>query len=143
MHLHASPESAQAFYQQHRDAGPVVMLNLLRYRPEADYSDAPELSTGDTPSGQAAYNTYMKAVAPIIAEAGGELLYFGKADRFLIGPVDEHWDAVLLVRYPSAKAFVGMAQSEAYRKVAGHRTAALQDSRLLPSSPLRVESGEK
>ena len=136
MHLHASPQSGQTFYQNYWDAGALVMLNLLRYREQADYHTTPELAPDTVLTGQAAYNEYMRVAAPIIAEAGGELLYFGKADNYLIGPDSESWDAVLLVRYPSAQAFVQMAQSDAYQQIAGHRTAALADSRLLPSTPL-------
>ena len=50
----------------------------------------------------------------------------------LIGPPDERWDAVLLVRQRSVGDFMAFATNEGYVKILGHRTAALEDSRLLP-----------
>lgn len=52
--------------------------------------------------------------------------------HFLIGPSDELWDKVLLVEHESVARFMAFAQDEAYLKYAGHRTASLDDSRLLP-----------
>ena len=43
----------------------------------------------------------------------------------------EDWDAILLVEYPSAEAFVTVAQSDAYRDIAGSlRVAALANLKL-------------
>jgi len=39
---------------------------------------------------------------------------------------------VLLVEHPSVEKFLEFAKNENYLKTAGHRTAALEDSRLLP-----------
>ena len=50
----------------------------------------------------------------------------------VIGPVEERWDEVLLVEYPSVKAFLEMVNSDAYQSIVYHRTAALKDSRLIP-----------
>jgi hypothetical protein len=61
-------------------------------------------------------------------------MYYGKSKNFLIGPDTEKWDAVQLVEHESVLKFMEFAQNEDYLKNAGHRTAALDDSRLLPSS---------
>jgi uncharacterized protein (DUF1330 family) len=129
-----TPESQQSFYQQYHDKGPIVMLNMLRFRSEADYSRFTALDPGRPISGREAYKLYMAATAPLVEQAGGEVIYFGSASDFLIGPQHEKWDAVLLVRYASAETFISFAQSDDYRKTAGHRTAALEDSRLLPTA---------
>ncbi|MCO4773489.1 MAG: DUF1330 domain-containing protein, partial [Deltaproteobacteria bacterium] len=111
---------------------PVVMLNLLRFREVADYSASPELAP-DTPiSGREAYARYARHAMPFIREAGSEVLYVGDGGTMLIGPADETWDHVLLVKHPSAQEFVAFASNEAYLAGLGHRTAALADSRLLP-----------
>ena len=39
---------------------------------------------------------------------------------------------VILVRYPSAAAFIELATDRGYLATMGHRTAALEDSRLVP-----------
>ena len=45
---------------------------------------------------------------------------------------DEQWDLVILVRHASVKRFMNFAIDDAYLAGAGHRAAALADSRLLP-----------
>jgi hypothetical protein len=49
----------------------------------------------------------------------------------LIGPQDKDWHLAVLVRYPGALAFATMVRSDEYRAIAFHRTAALEDSRLI------------
>jgi hypothetical protein len=61
------------------------------------------------------------------------MLYYGTASEFLIGPVLEKWDAILLVEHESVSKFMKFAHSEDCLKNTGHRSAALEDSRLLPS----------
>ena len=41
---------------------------------------------------------------------------------------------VILVRYPSLQAFFGLVSDPAYLAIAGDRHAALEGSRLLPTS---------
>lgn len=109
-----------------------VMLNLLNFREKADYSGFPDLDPGRPISGHEAYLLYMDAVKPLLAAAGSELLFMGKGGGFVIGPEAEGWDAVLLVRQPSVERFIAFASDQDYLAIAGHRTAALRDSRLLP-----------
>ena len=51
---------------------------------------------------------------------------------FFVGPSDESWDHVLLVRQASLDDFFAFASNPVYLEGLGHRTAALADSRLLP-----------
>lgn len=130
-YLDATQEAGKNFVQRGIE-GPVTMLNLLRFRKVADYSHAPTLDPGEAISGQAAYQLYMKHTLPFLEEAGGEVLFNGKGGSFLIGPEAEQWDLVLLVRHQSTAAFLAFATNEGYLAIAGHRKAALSDSRLLP-----------
>lgn len=130
-YLEASQTAGRAFYTR-QIQGPVTMLNLLRYRDEADYSQHQHLAPSKPISGQAAYQAYMDHTLPFLHEMGSEILFFGKGGAWLIGPPSEQWDAVLLVKHPSVAQFLSFAQNEAYLKGTGHRTAALLDSRLLP-----------
>jgi hypothetical protein len=113
-------------------AGPVVMLNLMRFRETADYSAHPELAPSAPISGEAAYRLYMEHTLPYLRDSGGELLFFGHGGEFLIGPAGERWDAAMLVRQSSVAAFLAFVSNQAYLAGIGHRIAALQDSRLLP-----------
>ena len=83
------------------------------------------------------------SLTSLLAAAGGRVIFSGSAEHFLIGPMEEAWDHVLLVRYPSAQAFLGFASDSAYLAGAGHRTAALADSRLLPMTPEGDEGADQ
>jgi len=117
--------------------GEVVMLNLLKFRDQADYSASPELEPEQPISGAAAYEVYMEHTRPFLEASGGSLDFIGEGGAFLIGPGDEHWDLALLVRQQSVESFMAFASDEAYGMGLGHRTAAISDSRLLPLVPRR------
>ena len=129
--LEVSQESGAAFFSRNI-SGPVTMLNLLRFREVADYSSAPELAPDRPISGGEAYQLYIEHTLPYLQESGGELVFLGHGGPYLIGPPDERWDAVMLIRQRSVDSFVAFASNEAYLAGMGHRTAALEDSRLLP-----------
>jgi hypothetical protein len=130
-HIEPTREAGRAFFARGID-GPVVMLNLLRFREIADYGAFPELAPAEPISGLDAYRRYIVAAEPFVAARGGELAFLGRGGDFLIGPADERWDAVLLVRQRSVADFMAFASDAGYLKIIGHRTAALADSRLLP-----------
>ena len=119
--------------------GTVVMLNLLRFRTIADYSQTPELAPGEPISGANAFDLYIEHTLPYLERSGGELLFLGSGGPFLIGPDTERWDLVMLVRQHSVAAFMAFASDAGYLAGLGHRTAALEDSRLLPLVPARAE----
>ena len=118
------------------------MLNLLRFREVADYSASPELAPETAISGAAAFERYIAHTLPYLRESGGELMFVGAGGSFLIGPEDERWDMVMLVRQKSVESFLAFASNAGYLAGLGHRTAAIEDSRLLPLSPARAELGE-
>lgn len=92
--------------------GPVVMLNLLRFAP-----------------GKAAqYQEYAKAFAPFAAKVGAELVYAGDGSSALVAETGQAWDAVLLVRYPSRKAFSEMVRDPDYHAISHLRTGALVEA---------------
>ncbi len=116
-------------------AGPIVMLNLLRFREQADYSATPELAPASPISGAEAYRRYVEFTKPFLHNSGGEVVFEGDGGHFFIGPPDERWDAVLLIRQSSLDAFFAFATNADYLAGIGHRTAAIEDSRLLPLAP--------
>ncbi|MEO0895452.1 MAG: DUF1330 domain-containing protein [Bacteroidota bacterium] len=130
-YLDATQEAGKAFYMRNMGDN-LVMLNLLRFREHADYSGLSELAPKESISGKEAYQLYMDHTLPFLETAGSEVLFFGEGGDFLIGPSEEKWDAVLMVRHKSASAFLAFAQNKEYLAKAGHRKAALLDSRLLP-----------
>lgn len=112
--------------------GKIVMLNLLRFRDVADYSEHPELAPEVPISGAAAYQKYIDHTLPFLRETGGDVIFLGKGGKFLIGPQDEYWDLMMLVQQNSLTDFMAFSAKQDYLAGIGHRTAALEDSRLLP-----------
>lgn len=119
--------------------GEIVMLNLLRLRRLADYSANPELAPAAPISGAEAFERYIRHTLPFLRDSGGELQFLAQGGSWLIGPESERWDLVMLVRQRSTQSFLAFAQQEAYLAGIGHRTAAIEDSRLLPLSELPLE----
>lgn len=130
-YLEPTEQAAQALFTSGIE-GEVVMLNLLRFRKIADYSNHPELAPEEAISGQQAYQKYMEFTTPFLEQSGGELLFSGQAGAFFIGPEDQRWDFVILVKQKSLADFMAFASNADYQAGLGHRTAALEDSRLLP-----------
>jgi hypothetical protein len=130
-YLEPTEESGRAFFMRGM-TGRVVMLNLLRYRAFADYSATPQLAPATPVTGEAAYRLYMEHTMPHLERSGGRLIFFGRGGGFLVGPEGERWDAAMLVEQASTAAFLAFASDVDYLAGIGHRTAALEDSRLLP-----------
>ena len=131
MHIAPTPESITAIIER-GFSGPVRMLNLLRFRNTADYREAPELAPDHPISGAEAYRIYSANTMPHLESVGGKVTFVGVGGPLLIGPSEARWDQILIVEYPNISAFLSMPQSPEYIAGTGHRTAALEDSRLLP-----------
>lgn len=130
-YLMPTEEAGRSFIMR-QIKGPIVMLNLIRFREIADYSASPELMPKVPINGEQAYQLYIEHTLPFLTESGGEIVFMGTGGDFLIGPSNEHWDAVLLIRQNSADSFLAFESNLDYMKGIGHRTAALDDSRILP-----------
>jgi len=112
--------------------GEIIMLNLLRFRDVADYSAYPELMPIKPISGAEAFQKYIDHTLPFLKKSGGDLVFLGNGGKYLIGPQDERWDLVMLVRQNSLSDFMAFSSNQEFLAGLGHRTAALEDSRLLP-----------
>lgn len=130
--VNPTPEHIEDFERNAPDDAPIVMVNLLKFRDIAAYADV----ASERISGRKAYARYSKAVLPLLLEIGGQPLWMGKVRAGVIIPEGEVWDEVLLVHYPSRRAFVRMVRSDAYQAIMPHRTAALEDSRLIETQAL-------
>ncbi len=108
-------QSAFEEFRERFDDGPVIMLNLLAFKPDG---------------GAERYAEYGVAVAPLLERAGGRILNGGAGTGALIG--DSKWDLVVLVEYPSRRAFLDMVTSPEYQEIAHLRLEALTDAELHP-----------
>lgn len=102
---------------------PFVMLNLLKFKEQG---------------GREAYLRYIKEAGPYVEGVGAEVLYFGTANELLNGT--EQWDVVMLVRYPSRRAFLQMANDPGYLKVHAYREQALERAVLYATDPISFKA---
>lgn len=133
VYLEPTQEAGRALVQRGL-TGPIVMLNLLRLKDVADYSAHPDLAPAAAISGAEAFDRYIDHTLPFLRETGGDILFLGHGGSFLIGPADEPWDLAMLIRQSSVASFLAFAGHAGYLAGLGHRTAAVEDSRLLPLS---------
>jgi uncharacterized protein (DUF1330 family) len=111
-------EGFAAFSQRTAEEAPVVMLNLLAFKPDG---------------GRERYEEYGAAVAPLLEKVGGRIVYVGAPASPLLG--DEGWDMVAMVEYPSRGAFLEMIGSPEYQAIGHLRTEALSKGELHPMDP--------
>ena len=115
-----SMEQASSFFGG-AENGPFVMVNLLKFKDKAEYGDG---SDSDL-SGAAAYDRYGKAIQACLAAVGGRQIYAGAVNGMMIGEVEDQWDMIALVEYPSLAAMQKMLSSPEYRAIESHRKAGL------------------
>lgn len=113
------------------DGKPVVMINLLRYRATAEY---PHGSGMQKVTGREAYDRYIQLTLPHLVKVGARPIWRANAQACFFAPEGERWDEAVLVRYPSRSAFERMITNPDYQAGTIHRTAALEDSRLIPTT---------
>ncbi|RVW02883.1 DUF1330 domain-containing protein [Rhodococcus xishaensis] len=106
---------------------PIVMLNLLRFRDKAVYSDG----RSTTLTGREAYQIYATAMQKVVEENGGRFVFGGQIDSLVIGDVEDMWDFCGLVEYPSAADFVRIAMLPEVAEIGVHRTAGLAGQLLI------------
>ncbi|MFX1397341.1 MAG: DUF1330 domain-containing protein [Promethearchaeota archaeon] len=99
---------------------PFTMLNLLKFKPD---------------TGLQSYLQYAKLSQKHIEKIGAEVVYLGKTTELLNG--EETWDMILLVKYPSRKAFLKMAKDPEYIKVHELREEALERAVLYSTDPVQ------
>ena len=98
--------------------GEVVMLNLLRFR------------AGGRPS----YEAYAREIRPFLEKVGASVVWLGDCGEALVAPDSHRWDAVLLVRYPTRRAFSAMVADPEYQAITHLRTEALEAAVLQPTT---------
>jgi uncharacterized protein (DUF1330 family) len=100
--INASPAFFAALAKQ-PDKGPVINLNLLRYRPRGDSTT---------------YDKYGAAAGPEILAMGGDIVLHGHLDTKAtkIFEFSNAWDGLAFVMYPRRTSYLQLQRSEAYQK---------------------------
>jgi len=126
-----APQQAMDFFGGAED-GPFVMVNLLKFKPRAEYSDGSDAHL----TGAEAYARYGAAVRKLVEGLGGRMRYAGAVTGLLLGEVEELWDLVALAEYPSLAAFRAMALSPEMQAIEHHRRAGLAGQLNIRTRPL-------
>jgi len=97
--------------------GPVVMLNLNRYR-DRD-----------------AYLRYGEVAAAVLERVGGRILWHTDADLTVIGDDGDSYDEVIAVWYPSMSAFSELVSDPTILEAREHRLEGLERAALICCQP--------
>jgi len=128
--LYPTPEQMQTLLSG-PDDGPVVMVNLLRFKPFADPPNA------NLP-GEEAYRRYAQAMIAFVESKGGRVIWSGRVVSQVIGEGADVFQMVGLVEYPSRKAFVEIATDPYVQEIGVHRASGLEGQWLLAAIPAAV-----
>ncbi|MDC3208845.1 DUF1330 domain-containing protein [SAR86 cluster bacterium] len=116
-----SEEQMKGFVEGDIDS-PISMLNLLKFKDKAEYEDG---RTTDL-TGREAYQIYALAVAKLVENTGGKVLFGAEVSRLMLGEVEELWDTVAIAQYPSRRKMLEMMMSPEYAEISVHRSAGLK-----------------
>jgi uncharacterized protein (DUF1330 family) len=126
MAIYPAPEQIQDLLTGPADR-PVVMVNLLRFKPRADAPD-------EGLSGEEAYRRYADAMRTIVESRGGRFLWVGRVDSQVIGTGGEGFQMIGLVEYPSRQAFLAIATDPEVQEIGVHRAAGLESQWLIAAT---------
>ena len=126
MAIYPTPEQFQPLLEGPADQ-PVVMVNLLRFKPAASLPD-------EGVSGEEAYRRYAHAMREIVESHGGRFIWAGRVDSLVIGETHERFDMVALVEYPSRQVFLTVAQDPRVQEIGVHREAGLESQWLIATT---------
>ncbi len=113
-------EQIRGFFESGPE-GPIYMVNLLKFKPIAEYEDGRETSL----TGREAYALYEKGVTELLQQFGGFGAFFADVERLVLGEVEDLWDVVAIAVYPSRQAMMDMMQSGEMKEISPHRSAGL------------------
>ena len=102
-------------------AGPIYMLNLLKFNDKAAYDDGRETAL----SGREAYAMYGKAASEILKDFGGRVILAMDVSFLSLGKVETLWDEIAIAEYPERRSMVAMSMSQAWQAASVHRAAGL------------------
>jgi len=126
MPIQPSPEQIQALFTKAPE-GPLVMLNLLKFKEKAVYPDGRQSDI----SGAEAYGIYGAEMGKLIEADGGRLVFSAPLNVLVIGEGELEWDAVGIAEYASLESFQRITATPEYQEISAHRTAGLAHQLLI------------
>ena len=128
--LYPTPDQIQALLSGPAD-GPVVMVNLLRFKPTAD-------APNEKLSGEDAYRLYAEKMIAFVESKGGRVIWSGRLDAQVIGEGADVFHMVGLVEYPSRTAFAAIATDPYVQEIGADRASGLEGQWLLAATAAPV-----
>ena len=101
--------------------GNVVVSEFLRFK---------------TPDGRKAYEKFAEGFAPMLKEAGGEIVLSVRAEMPIVS--EEYWDHFVSFRFPSLKAMQDLYRSDAFQEVNTHRIEGLDGTLAVLGNPQKM-----
>lgn len=119
-------------------AGPVFMVNMVRYRDQAAYEAGSHLPPC---SGREAYfQRYAPAFNRVAAGENHAVFWIGNVRGVLVGVDGEQWDDIVIVRYTSFASLRRIVENPAYEEQAApHRRAALADWKFIVTTQPEIK----
>ncbi len=116
-----------------QSSGPIQLLNLVKFKDKAIYEDGSKSEL----TGVEAYKLYTSEFLRITGPMGVTVLYSGDVRGIVIGARDlnDAWDAMLLIQYPSTKVMFDVFRNEEYQRAGRHRIAGLEGQLLIECGP--------
>jgi uncharacterized protein (DUF1330 family) len=118
--MNVDPWNGIEAMRQRAGAGPLVMLNLLKFKPGGE---------------QRYLEGYASVAVPMIERLGGRILYAGRLAEKAHEDDAPEWDALVLVEYPNRQTFIDMVNDPAYRAAHVHRSEAVERALLRATDP--------
>ena len=106
------------------------MMHLLRFKDRAEYSDERETDL----TGAEAYALYSREMVRRVASAGGRLVFSGSVKHLVPGLVEELWDEVPIVEFPSKETLVDIISDPEIADWGEHRRADLAGQLLIATT---------
>lgn len=117
------------------DDGPIWMINLMRYREVADYTDGRE----STITGREADDLY--APVDVLTAIGAEIVFVADVDQQLLGH-EATWDRVAVVKYPTRRSFIEMQARADFQEKHVHKDAGMDATIVAGCLPIPHPEGE-
>ena len=111
------------------DDGPVWMINLMKYKEQADYGDGE--SRGMT--GREADDAYTP-IGPLTA-IGAEIVYAAEVEATPLGDGTQ-WDRVGIVKYPTRRSFIEMQSRDDFQEQHVHKEAGMDFTFVIGCQPM-------
>jgi uncharacterized protein (DUF1330 family) len=119
--MNVDPWNGIETMRQRAANGPLVMLNLLKFKPGGE---------------QRYLESYASVALPMIERLGGRVVYAGRIAERAHDDDAPEWDLLVLVEYPNRQAFIDMVNDPAYRAAHVHRSESVERALLRATDPI-------